>query len=113
MAGDGHNAHQKAIKISTYGILFFGTPHTGGNGVPWAKLLLNVASIRYHTSDRLVKHLEHDSEWLEMQLKQYNSISADFITKFCYETFPTPTIAARALMVRAILFMIATYLILS
>ena len=43
-----------------------------------------------NTSDRALKHLGKESEWLEMQLDQYNAISKDFDTKFFYEAYPTP-----------------------
>ncbi|KAK0739028.1 hypothetical protein B0T21DRAFT_135581 [Apiosordaria backusii] len=35
----------RSIKISTYGIIFLGTPHQGANGVQLGKLLVNIASL--------------------------------------------------------------------
>ena len=90
MATVTHNEHHKAIKLSTYGIVFFGTPHQGGNLVPWGKLLVNVASVFRHTSSALLEHLERDSPWLETQLEQYKPISDDILTIFCFESYPTP-----------------------
>ncbi|MCJ1342919.1 hypothetical protein MMC31_001108 [Peltigera leucophlebia] len=84
-----HNEHLKAIKLSTFGILFFGTPHQGGNDVSRGKRLVDVASVFYHTSDVLLNHLEKDSEWLETQLEQYKPISAEIFTLFCFESYPT------------------------
>lgn len=89
MATVSHNEHLKAIKLSTYGVLFFGTPHQGGNDVSWGKRLVDVASVFLHTSSALLNHLEKDSEWLETQLEQYKPISTDIFTIFCFESYPT------------------------
>ncbi|KAI9761617.1 MAG: hypothetical protein M1840_001757 [Geoglossum simile] len=90
MATVSHNEHLKAIKLSTYGIIFFGTPHQGANYTSWSKLLVNVASIFQQTNTDHLRHLEKDSHWLETQLEQYKPISADIFTIFCYESYPTP-----------------------
>jgi hypothetical protein len=89
MAKVSHNEHLKAIKLSTYGIIFFGTPHQGSNYVSWGKLLVDVASVFRHTSSALLEHLEKDSPWLETQLEQYKPISADIFTIFAFESYPT------------------------
>jgi hypothetical protein len=89
MAHSGHLKEHKAIKTSTYGIIFMGTPHQGGEGVTWGQRLVNVASIIMHTNDNLLKVLAKDSETLQSQLAQYASISSHFVTKFAYETYPT------------------------
>jgi hypothetical protein len=88
MAHSGHLKEHKAIKTSTYGIIFMGTPHQGGEGVPWGQRLVNVASIFMHTNDNLLRVLAKDSETLQSQLAQYAPISSDFVTKFAYETYP-------------------------
>jgi hypothetical protein len=87
--------------VSTYGIIFMGTPHQGGNGVQLGKLLVNVASLFVAADDRLLKHLEKGSEWLQLQLGQYGSISGDFLTKFAYEAYKTPTAFGHSIMVHA------------
>lgn len=76
-----------------------GTPHQGGSGVQLGKLLVNVASVFVAADDRLMKHLERDSEWLQQQLGQYNPISSSFITKFAYEEYKTPTVLGHSIMV--------------
>ncbi|KAG9233416.1 P-loop containing nucleoside triphosphate hydrolase protein [Amylocarpus encephaloides] len=95
----GHLYHHKSIKTSTYGIMFMGTPHQGGEGVAWGKRLVNVASIFVKTNDKLLNILERDSEILQQQLAQYNSISGDFETKFAYETKPMPLALGKAMIV--------------
>jgi hypothetical protein len=75
-----------------------GTPHQGGNGVQLGKLLVNVASLFVAADDRILRHLERDSEWLQLQLGQYGPISKDFVTKFAYEEYETPTLLGRSIM---------------
>lgn len=76
-----------------------GTPHQGGNGVLLGRLLVNVASLFVAADDQILKHLERDSEWLQQQLGQYGPISGDFITKFAYEEYKTPTAFGHSIMV--------------
>ena len=76
-----------------------GTPHQGGEGVAWGKRLVGVASIFVHTNDRLLNILERDSEILQQQLGQYNSISGDFKTKFAFETQATPLMLGGSIIV--------------
>ena len=76
-----------------------GTPHQGGSGVQLGKLLVNIASVFVAADDRVLKHLEQDSEWLQEQLGQYALISGDFVTKFAFEEYPTPTVLGHSIMV--------------
>lgn len=76
-----------------------GTPHQGGSGVHLGELVLKVASIFVTADDKILKHLERDSEWLQQQLGQYGPINGDFVTKFAYETYPTPIALGKTIMV--------------
>ncbi|KAI6080078.1 P-loop containing nucleoside triphosphate hydrolase protein, partial [Hypoxylon rubiginosum] len=76
-----------------------GTPHQGGNGVQLGRALVNIASIFVAADDRILKHLERDSEWLQQQLGQYGPISGEFVTKFAYETYETPTLLGPRILV--------------
>lgn len=78
-----------------------GTPHQGGNGVQLGRALVNIASIFVAADDRILKHLERDSEWLQQQLGQYGTISSEFVTKFAYETYETRTQLGHKILVRA------------
>jgi hypothetical protein len=89
----------RSIKLSTYGIMFMGTPHQGGSGVALGRLIVNVASVFVAADDRLLRHQERDSEWLQQQLGQYGPISGDFVTKFAYETYATPTALGQSMVV--------------
>lgn len=66
-----------------------GTPHAGGGGVTWGKLALNLASIVKNTKADYLDVLERNSQWLEQQQVQYNSISSRYDTKFFYEIYET------------------------
>jgi hypothetical protein len=83
--------------------MFMGTPHQGGSGVALGELMVKVASVFVAADDRLLKHLEHDSEWLQLQLGQYGPISGDFKTKFAYEEYETPTVMGQSIMVSCIM----------
>jgi len=80
-----------------------GTPHQGGSGVQLGKLLVNIASVFVAADDHILKHLERDSKWLQQQLGQYGPISGDFVTKFAFEEYPTPTILGHSIIVSRIL----------
>jgi hypothetical protein len=82
------------IKISTYGIIFMGTPHQGVSGAQLRKLIG-----RDIHDDRLMRQLKRDSEWLQQQLGQYGPISGDFVTKFAFEVDPTRTVLGQSIMV--------------
>lgn len=69
--------------------MFFGTPHKGGNGVSFGKLVAHIASIVLDTNTPIFNHLKKDSESLEQQLDQYTLIADQFDTKFFYETVKT------------------------
>jgi hypothetical protein len=79
--------------------MFMGTPHQGGSGVALGKLIVNVASVFIAADDCLLQHLERDSEWLQQQLEQYGPISGNFITKYAFEEYATPTVFRRSIIV--------------
>ena len=72
-----------------------------------SRVLANVASLVVEADDRLLKHLERDSEWLQQQLGQYAPIGSNFVTKFAYEEYATRTALGRKLIVRASLWSIS------
>jgi hypothetical protein len=61
--------------------------------------MVNIASVFVAADNRLLQHLEHDSEWLQQQLGQYGPISGDFVTKFAFEEYPTPIALSKLIMV--------------
>ena len=89
LATKGNLFAHKAVALSTYGIIFLGTPHQGTRGAEFASILLNIQKITRPVNDALVKHLWRNSEALEQQLSQFVSISKDIVIKFGFETYPT------------------------
>ena len=61
--------------------------------------MVNVALVFMAADDWLLQHLEQDSEWLQQQLGQYGPISSDFVTKFAFEEYATPTVLGKSIMV--------------
>ncbi|KAF8510875.1 hypothetical protein BU17DRAFT_97727 [Hysterangium stoloniferum] len=68
-----HLVEHKWIALSTYGILFLGTPHQGSDTITSARSF----------------SLNSNSEWLQQQLSDYNPISRSFRTVFFYEDIKT------------------------
>ncbi|RYN63061.1 hypothetical protein AA0117_g12840 [Alternaria alternata] len=92
-------AEHRSIKLSTYRVMFMSTPHQGGNRVALGRLMVNVASVFVVADDRLLRHLERDSESLQQQLRQYAPISRDFVTKFALEEYATPTVLGWSMVI--------------
>jgi hypothetical protein len=99
LARQGHLEAHHAIRLSTYGLFFLGTPHQGTDKASWGEILVSVASVFIHTNQNLLQHLGRDSEWLQQQLVQFASISNDFVTKFGYEAYPTPIAAGKSVLI--------------
>ena len=94
-----HLPDRRYIKVSTYGILFMGTPHQGAEGVTWGMLARNLASIFTNTNGQILEHLAKNSEWLEYQQTLFLPISNQFETVYFYETYPTPLPGGGSLLV--------------
>lgn len=88
-ARKGALEEHRAIKISTYGIIFMGTPHQGGNAVSLAEFFTTLAHIYTRTTTTLLQHLKRDSGYLQKQLTDFAPISPSFKTVFAYETYST------------------------
>ncbi|KAF8522729.1 hypothetical protein BU17DRAFT_44365, partial [Hysterangium stoloniferum] len=87
-----HNKHlptHKAVEVSSYGIIYLGTPHQGVDLTSWTKSLFRSLSNTIQTGDLITKHLGLHSETLQQQIAQYNAISSRYHTIFCYETYGT------------------------
>ena len=85
--------------VSTYGILFMGTPHQGSEDVTWGVLATNLASVFAETNREILEHLGRNSEWLEHQQALFLPISNKFETIYFYETYPTPLPCGGSLLV--------------
>ncbi|KAG8854496.1 hypothetical protein FRB91_003453, partial [Serendipita sp. 411] len=80
------------ILVSTFAILFFGTPHSGANGVQLAEWMGRVLSVCMSTNDRILKALNRDSPELENIQRLYLPASKRIKTIFFYEEYPTPIV---------------------
>lgn len=65
----------------------------------FGKVLVNIASMFVAANDRILRHLEMESEWLHQQVGQYDPICRDFVTKFAFEQYKTPTALGHSIMV--------------
>lgn len=88
----GHLEHHKAVKNSTYGVLYMGTPHQGTDKISYLKIIRKIMAIYLgqYANDKLLDDLRPYSPFLEELQDTYNAISMDFDTTFFYETLPTP-----------------------
>lgn len=84
-----HLEDQGAIKISTAGILFLGTPHQGSPGVSLAQSLGRLASVYYYTNDTVLAMLEQHSTWLMGQSEHFKGLSTGFDIRYFFESRET------------------------
>ncbi|KAF8523906.1 hypothetical protein BU17DRAFT_85349 [Hysterangium stoloniferum] len=82
-ANEGHLLPHKWIYLSTYGIIFLGTPHQGTD------IVSKLVSLCSQPNNILLKHLTAHSELLQQQISDFNPITARFDMKFFYETLST------------------------
>ena len=99
-----HLAHRRSIKLSTYGVMFFGTPHTGANGAEFQAALTNICRIFVSGNSKLLQTLTRDSDHLRLLSELYLPISQDFKTVFFYEEYKTPLIGGMSMMVKFLLY---------
>ncbi|KAE9566432.1 hypothetical protein CGMCC3_g17397 [Colletotrichum fructicola] len=90
MARVGHLESQRSIKLSTTAVIFLGTPHQGGRGVPIAQIVTRIMSSVSHTNPKLLDRMRPNSDWLLDLQYRYNAISQDFTAIYCYETLEMP-----------------------
>lgn len=86
-----HTEHLRSIALSTYGILFLGTPHLGYETTKWASWSNDVSSItRKDVSQaRLLEALKPNSETLQNIDRQFVELASDFHIFYFHEMKPT------------------------
>ncbi|KAF8519138.1 hypothetical protein BU17DRAFT_47991, partial [Hysterangium stoloniferum] len=84
-----HLPAHKAVEVSTYGIIYLGTPHQGIDLTDWTRSLMRYFSITSQADGPIMKHLGLHSETLQQLMAEYTAISGRFQTVFCYETYDT------------------------
>ncbi|OJJ51568.1 hypothetical protein ASPZODRAFT_55113 [Penicilliopsis zonata CBS 506.65] len=75
--------HLRSVYVSTYGILFLGTPHNGSDVAKWGLLLQNICAAVLprkfmESSPQLIAALKTNNETLQ----NINSLFADIISRF-------------------------------
>ena len=86
--------HLRSIFVSTYGILFLGTPHKGADLAQWGSRLEDICkavmpSKVIDSNDTLVKALKTENETLQNIDRQFMQIIARFHVFFFHEGKPT------------------------
>ncbi|KAI9890869.1 MAG: hypothetical protein M1814_003508 [Vezdaea aestivalis] len=92
------------VKLSTYGIVFLGTPHQGGQGVDAATIILDVENISSNTNESLLEHPTERLEFLQEQNDSFKAIAQDFELVSAYEMLPTPLIGNTVAKVVSMIF---------
>ncbi|CCA75680.1 related to tetratricopeptide repeat domain protein-Neosartorya fischeri, partial [Serendipita indica DSM 11827] len=78
------------ILVSTHAVLFFGTPHSGTDGVGLVQLVNRIMSMFLETNNTVLKHLKTNSEELYNIQKSFISASGKLNSIFFYEERETP-----------------------
>ena len=88
-------SHLRDLLVSTHGVLFFGTPHSGTNDVAILQILNRLLSVYMKTTDIVLQHLKANSSELENIQRLYSSASERLNTVCFYEEYPTPIVGGR------------------
>jgi hypothetical protein len=94
-----HLLPRRSIKLSTYGVVFFGTPHGGANGAEFQGALMNICRIFVSSNNKLLRTVAQDSDHLRLLSELYLPITQDFKTVFFYEEYKTPLVGGISMMV--------------
>jgi len=85
-----HVEHLYSVFVSTYGILFFGTPHHGAETGAWAATAQNDESLGLVPSQKetqLLTAVQKDSETLQAINDHFSSLMKQFHVFFLWEEF--------------------------
>ncbi|RPA77438.1 hypothetical protein BJ508DRAFT_228758 [Ascobolus immersus RN42] len=89
----GHNLHLRSIKTSTFGILFFGTPHQGSDMAKWASMMERFISLLpkgiIDTNPSLINTLGKNSETLQNINESFLGLSRELKMFYFWEELPT------------------------
>ncbi|KAG8825700.1 hypothetical protein FRC19_010690 [Serendipita sp. 401] len=87
------------ISTSTLAVLFFGTPHSGANGIQLAEWMGRLFSVFMYTNTRILSDLNRDSPKLEDIQRHYQSATRQLSTIFFYEEYETPILGGRTKLI--------------
>lgn len=83
------NGELRDILVSTYGVLFFGTPHFGLEGITFHEAMNRVVSVYLETTDIILKNIRPNSTELEDIQRLYVAASEKINSIFFYEGYAT------------------------
>ncbi|KAF8536785.1 hypothetical protein BDD12DRAFT_849502, partial [Trichophaea hybrida] len=89
-----HNPKLRSIKVSTYGVIFLGTPHMGANAARWGKMaemLVWMVTTKswVDSNDALIHALGTNSETLQNITDSFVGLSMQFRMFFFWEELKT------------------------
>lgn len=89
-----HHAHLRSVFVSTYGIIFLGTPHNGADAASWGLVLQRMTHAVIprsilDTEPVLLKTLKKDSETLQEISNRFLDIYQKFSIHMAYENHKT------------------------
>lgn len=98
------NEHLRSIYVSTYGILFLGTPHNGSDIAKWGGMLQSICSAVlpkkiFDSSPQLIQSLRTDNEHLQAINRDFVSMIDKFRVYFFHESRPMDLKGTRAFVV--------------
>lgn len=96
--------HLRSVYVSTYGIVFLGTPHNGSDLAKWGSLLQHIASATlprkyFDSSSHLVDALKTNNETLQNINVQFNEIIPRLHLYLFYEAKPMDMKGTKAFVV--------------
>ncbi|KAF3483791.1 LipA and NB-ARC domain-containing protein [Arthroderma uncinatum] len=99
-----HTQHLRSVYVSTYGILFLGTPHNGSNIAKVASSLQSIINTvipkrLLSTSPQLIQVLQSDNEHLQVINREFVQIMDRFHIYFFHESKPMDLGGTRAFIV--------------
>ncbi|EFW20428.1 hypothetical protein D8B26_003189 [Coccidioides posadasii str. Silveira] len=99
-----HIQHLRSTYVSTYGILFLGTPHNGSDVAKFGSLLQSICGAvlpkkLFDTSPQLIQSLKTDNEHLQIINRDFVQIIDRFRIYFFHESKPMDLKSTRAFIV--------------
>lgn len=81
----------KSIRAATYGMVFFATPHRGGEFVSLGKIAATIVRAVYHNpKNSFLESLEKDGLFASSMIDDFRSFLEDYQVISYYETRPLP-----------------------
>ena len=96
--------HLRSIYVSTFGILFLGTPHNGSDLAKWGSMLQSICHVAlpkkfFDTSPQLIDVLKSKNETLQNINRLFVDIMSRFHIYFFHESKPTDLKGTREFIV--------------